>query len=169
MLELGSTKLKLRIMHQFLKTNFPLVLISFDTSFKCGSENYHLAKYYCRRPEEHAVLIFRLLLYMCSTYVADNLLFLLPLRMNGMHSVIWSLTWNSITHNLITHILKILLAKCSIGARIFGFWSILPALPLMLGYYYWIKSQTACRKKGKHLPGNKIWKQATVHQKTPGQ
>ena len=38
MLELGSAKLKLRITHQFLKTNIPLVLISFDTSFKCGSE-----------------------------------------------------------------------------------------------------------------------------------
>ena len=38
MLELGSTKLKLRITHQFLKTNIPLVLISFDTSFKYGSE-----------------------------------------------------------------------------------------------------------------------------------
>ena len=46
MLELGSAKLKLRITHQFLKTNIPLVLISFDTSFKCRSENYHLAKYY---------------------------------------------------------------------------------------------------------------------------
>ena len=44
MLELDSTKLKLRIMHQFLKTKIPLVLISFDAIFKCESENYHLAK-----------------------------------------------------------------------------------------------------------------------------
>lgn len=154
MLELGSTKLKLRITHQFLKTNIPLVLISFDTSFKCGSE----------------IIILQNTIIMHVQHICSWQLFLLPLRMNGMQECnLITHFKNSITQNLITRVLKLLPAKCSIGARVFGFWSILPTLSLTLGDYYWKKSQTACRKTGKHLPGNKIWKQATVHQKTPGQ
>lgn len=40
----GFYKIKVEDNASVLKTKIPLVLISFDASFKCESENYHLAK-----------------------------------------------------------------------------------------------------------------------------